>query len=312
MTTTPPEWYRRMRRIRRIEERMMELKNAGEVPGSIHLCNGQEAIPVAFCSVLDERDQVSATYRGHGWALARGTDPAALYGEVMGKAGGTNGGRAASPFLSDPSIGFLGENSIVGAGVPVALGAALSALHRGDGGVAVVSIGDGALNQGNAHEALNMAAVLKAPLVVVVENNVYSEMSPIADMVAIDTLAERGAAYGIPARRVDGNDIDAVLAVAEEVVAAARRGEGPQLVECLTQRLVGHYSGDAQQYRPKGEIAAAREVEPLVRLRAAHPELADEFDRVDVEVDAEVEAAIATAQAMPTPDPSTVKDHIHV
>lgn len=308
----PQGWYRAMRRIRRIEERMMELKSAGEVPGSIHLCNGQEAIPVAFCSQLDERDQVCATYRGHGWALARGTEPAALYGEVMGRAGGTNGGRAASPFLSDPSIGFLGENSIVGAGVPVALGAALSALHRGDGGVAVVSIGDGALNQGNAHEALNMAAVLGAPLVVVVENNVYSEMSPIVDMVRIDTLAERGATYGIPARQVDGNDVAAVFAVAEDVVAAARRGEGPQLVECLTQRLVGHYSGDAQQYRPKGEIAAAREVEPLVRLRAAHPDLTDTFDRLDAEVDAEVEAAIAAAQAMPTPDPSTVKDHIHV
>jgi len=310
--TDPREWYRQMRRIRRIEERMMELKNAGEVPGSIHLCNGQEAIPVAFCSLLDERDQVCATYRGHGWALARGTDPAALYGEVMGKAGGTNGGRAASPFLSDPGVGFLGENSIVGAGVPVALGAALSAQHRGDGGVAVVSIGDGALNQGNAHEAVNLAAVLKVPLVIVVENNVYSEMSPIADMIAIDTIAERGAAYGVPAERVDGNDIAAVLAVAEKVVAAARRGEGPQLVECLTQRLVGHYSGDAQHYRPKGEVAAAREVEPLVRLRAAHPDLAATFDQIEVEVDTEVEAAIAAAQAMPTPDPSTVKDHIHV
>lgn len=308
----PAEGYRRMRLVRRVEESLMELKTAGEVPGSIHLCNGQEAIPVGFCAALDERDRVVATYRGHGWALALGTDPSALFAEVMGRDSALNGGRAASPYLSDPSVGFLGENSIVGAGVPIALGAAHTALRRGEHGAVVVSIGDGALNQGNVHEALNMAAVLRVPLVVVVENNVYSEMTPIADMVATETLAERGAAYGIPATRVDGNDLTAVQDAARRAVAAAREGAGPQLLECLTARLVGHYSGDVQHYRPRGEVAGAREVEPLVRHRQAHPGLTGDFDRIDTEVDTAVAEAIDRARRVATPDPGTVKEHVHV
>lgn len=301
-----------MRLIRRIEESLFELKSAGEVPGSIHLCNGQEAIPVGFCSVLDDRDQVVATYRGHGWALALGTEPSALLAEAMGRDSSLNGGRGASPYLSDPSVGLLGENSIVGAGVPIALGAALSAHRKGTGGVALVSIGDGAMNQGNVHEALNMAAVMRMPLVIVVENNVYSEMTPIKDMVAIETLVERSAAYGIPARRVDGNDVVAVHAAAVDAVTAARNGAGPQLLECMTARLVGHHSGDVQHYRPRGDVAAAKEVEPLVRFRGDHPELAGDCDQIDAEVETAVTEAIATARATDTPDPATAKEHVHV
>ncbi|MFW6598378.1 thiamine pyrophosphate-dependent dehydrogenase E1 component subunit alpha [Propionibacteriaceae bacterium Y2011] len=310
--TDVAEYYRRMRLIRRVEERMMELKTAGEVPGSIHLCNGQEAIPVGFCSHLGGNDWVTATYRGHGWALAKGTDVTGLFAEVMGKDSAVNGGRSASPFLSDPGVGFLGENSIVGAGVPIALGASLTAQRKRTGGVSVVSIGDGALNQGNVHEALNMAAVMTSPLVIVVENNVYSEMSPIVDMVKIDELSERGAAYGIPAETIDGNDIDAVVEAAGRAIGRARNGEGPTIVECKTARLVGHYSGDVQHYRPKGEVAEARKVEPLVRVREAHGDRTADFDRIDTEVDEQVEAAIEAARNTPTPDPATVKDHIHV
>ncbi|MEV0732793.1 thiamine pyrophosphate-dependent dehydrogenase E1 component subunit alpha [Polymorphospora sp. NPDC050346] len=304
--------YRSMARIRRFEERLMTLKDEGEVPGSIHLCNGQEAIPVGAARVLRDGDYVSATYRGHGWALARGVDMAALFAEIMGRDSALCGGRAASPYLSDVSRRFVGENSIVGAGVPVAAGAALTARHQGTGDVSVASIGDGAMNQGNVHEALNLAAVLDLPLILVVENNVYSEMSRIDDMVRVKQLAERAAGYGIPGTVVDGNDPDAVAAAMATAVERARAGAGPSIVEAMTERLVGHYSGDAQHYRPAGEIADARTREPLVRIRdAADAALTATLDAIDAEVAAEVEAAVAAARAIAFPDPATVKEHLY-
>ncbi|MEV7232307.1 thiamine pyrophosphate-dependent dehydrogenase E1 component subunit alpha [Polymorphospora sp. NPDC051019] len=304
--------YRSMARIRRFEERLMTLKDEGEVPGSIHLCNGQEAIPVGAARVLRDGDYVSATYRGHGWALARGVDMAALFAEIMGRDSALCGGRAASPYLSDVSRRFVGENSIVGAGVPVAAGAALTARHQGTGDVSVASIGDGAMNQGNVHEALNLAAVLDLPLILVVENNVYSEMSRIDDMVRVKQLAERAAGYGIPGTVVDGNDPDAVAAAVATAVERARAGDGPSIVEAMTERLVGHYSGDAQHYRPAGEIADARTREPLVRIRnAADAALTATLDAIDAEVAAEVEAAVAAARAIAFPDPATVKEHLY-
>lgn len=300
--------YRAMARIRAVEEALMSLKTGGEVPGSIHLCNGQEAIPVGAVRALEPGDLVTATYRGHGWALARGTDPAALLAECMGKDSPLNGGRAASPYLSDPSVGFLGENSIVGAGLPIAAGAALSQQRLRTGKISLVSIGDGALNQGNVSEGLNLAIVLKLPLVVVVENNVYSEMSPIADMVGIARLTERAAGFGIPAEQVDGNDPQVVHDAVARAAERARTGGGPTVVEAMTARLVGHYSGDVQHYRPKGEVEAARAVEPLVRARAL---LGAAAAAVDDDVRAEVEQAIAAARSMPEPDPASVGEHVH-
>ncbi|TDC01273.1 thiamine pyrophosphate-dependent dehydrogenase E1 component subunit alpha [Micromonospora fluostatini] len=308
-----PDDYRAMARIRRFEERLAALKDDGEIPGSIHLCNGQEAIPVGAARALRDGDHVTATYRGHGWALARGVDMAGLFAEMMGRDSAVNGGRAASPYLSDPGRWFVGENSIVGAGVPIATGAALTAQRTGSGAVSVVSIGDGAMNQGNVHEAINLAAVLDLPLVLVVENNVYSEMSRIEDMVRVRQLAERAAGYGVPGRVVDGNDPDAVAEALTEAVTRAREGSGPSIVEAMTERLVGHYSGDVQHYRPAGEIAAAREREPLARIRqAADAELTAWLDAIDAEVAAEVEAAVTAAREVPYPDPATAKEHVYV
>ncbi|RGC65900.1 Acetoin:2,6-dichlorophenolindophenol oxidoreductase subunit alpha [Micromonospora sp. MW-13] len=308
-----PEDYRLMARIRRFEERLAALKDAGEIPGSIHLCNGQEAVPVGACRALRDGDHVTATYRGHGWAIARGVDLTGLFAEMMGRDSALCGGRAASPYLSDPGRWFVGENSIVGAGVPIATGAALTAQRTGSGAVSVVSIGDGAMNQGNVHEALNLAAVLDLPLVLVVENNVYSEMSRIEDMVRVRQLAERAAGYGLPGRVVDGNDPDAVAEAVAEAVDRAREGSGPSIVEAMTERLVGHYSGDAQHYRPAGEIAAAREREPLARIRrAADAGLAARLDAIDAEVADEIEAAVTAARAVSYPDPATAKEHVYV
>ena len=305
--------YRLMARIRRFEERLTALKDAGEIPGSIHLCNGQEAVPVGACRALRDGDHVTATYRGHGWAIARGVDLTGLFAEMMGRDSALCGGRAASPYLSDPGRWFVGENSIVGAGVPIATGAALTAQRTGSGAVSVVTIGDGAMNQGNVHEALNLAAVLDLPLVLVVENNVYSEMSRISDMVRVRQLAERAAGYGLPGRVVDGNDPDAVAEAVTEAVDRAREGSGPSIVEAMTERLVGHYSGDAQHYRPTGEIAAAREREPLARIRrAADADLTARLDAIDAEVSTEIETAVTAARAVPYPDPATAEEHVYV
>lgn len=302
-----------MVRIRMFEDRLMALKDGGEVPGSIHLCNGQEAIPVGAHGALRATDYVSATYRGHGWALARGIDMVGLFAEIMGRDSALCGGRAASPYLSDASRRFLGENSIVGAGVPVAAGAALSAQRLGTDDVSVVSIGDGAMNQGNVHEALNLAAVLNLPLVLVVENNKYSEMSRIDDMVRIKHLAERADGYGIRGVTVDGNDVGTVRQAMTEAVARARAGDGPSIVEAMTERLVGHYSGDVQHYRPAGEVAAAKSREPITRIRqSADTAVLADLDAIDAEVAVEVDDAVSAARAIPFPDPATVKEHVYV
>lgn len=304
------EHYRQMRRIRRTEEVLTELKDKGDVPGSIHLCIGQEAIPVGAAISLTREDYVTATYRGHGWAVAIGVNPADIFAEAMGRRSRLNGGRASSPYFSDAAVNFLGENSIVGAGVPIACGAALSAARAGRGQVSVVSIGDGATNQGGVHEALNMAAVLRLPLIVVVENNVYSEMSRIQDMTRVARLAERAAAYGMPGVTVDGNDVAVVATSVREAVERGRVGGGPSIVEAMTQRLVGHYSGDVQHYRPTGEIENARTDEPLVRLRAA-AETTAAYDRIDGEVNEEIARAVDTAYATHVPDPSTLMEHLY-
>lgn len=307
--------YEQIARIRLFEERTSDLKAAGEIPGSIHLCNGQEAIPVGACAVLCDGDAVTATYRGHGWAVARGLALVELFAEMMGRDSALCGGRGGSPYFSSAAQGFLGENSIVGAGVPIALGAALAARVTGDGSASVVSIGDGAMNQGATHEALNFAAAFALPLVVVVENNLYSEMTPVRDMIRVEQLAERAAAYGMPGCTIDGNDPFVVLDAMREAIERARSGAGPSLIEAMTERLVGHYSGDAQAYRPEGEVDRARTREPLVRLRQRiadeQPELATRLEQVEARVAGEVSAAADAARQRPEPDPATATEHVY-
>ncbi|MEO8899302.1 MAG: thiamine pyrophosphate-dependent dehydrogenase E1 component subunit alpha [Candidatus Dormibacter sp.] len=307
--------YRAIGLIRAFEDRCMELKGEGEIPGSIHLCSGQEAIAVGACRALEARDAVTATYRGHGWAIARGVPLTDLFAEMMGRDSPLCGGRAGSPYLSSATHGFLGENSIVGAGLPLAAGAALASLYDGSGAVSIVSIGDGALSQGAAHEALNFAAVYVLPLVIVLENNRYSEMTPIASMVRIDPLSSRASAYGMPGLTIDGNDADAVEDAVATAVERARLGGGPSLVEALTERLVGHYSGDAQQYRPAGEVASAFEREPLTRLRNSaretDHEMLERLDRIDQELSRIIESAVAEARSLSYPVAGTSADHVY-
>ena len=314
MPVNPVDFYHKMLRIRKFEERLMSLKSEGEIPGSIHLCNGQEAIPVGVTEVLTTEDYVTATYRGHGWAISRGSTLTDMFAETMGRESNLNSGRGGSPYLSDVENNFLGENSIVGAGVPIAAGAALTAQYRGTRAVSVASIGDGAMNQGVVHEALNMAAVLALPFVLVVENNLYSEMVRIEDMVRIKQLSERAAGYGIPGITIDGNDPVVVQNTAQEAIDRARAGGGPTLIEAMTQRLVGHHSGDIQHYRPRGEVAEAALDEPLLRLRnaaAAAGEPLTPFDDVDALVHAEIERAVEDARRIRFPDPNSAKEHLY-
>ena len=303
-----------MLRIRLTEEAILALRLAGTIVGSVHLSNGQEAIPVGVVGAREAQDVVFATYRGHGWALACGLPVAALLGEACGRATGINGGRGGSAYLSDPDHGFYGENSIVGAGAPIALGAALAARYDGSGRVAIAVFGDGALNQGSVHEAMNMASAFDLPVVFVCENNGYSELTRIESMVKDPILNHRAQGYGFPGVRVDGNDPAAVRSVAAEALARARAGGGPTLIEALTQRIVGHYVGDAERYRRDGELDRARHDEPLARLRRQFAEAGmSEAAIAELErpVRDEVAHAVDEATAAPLADPSTVLDHLY-
>lgn len=291
-----------MLRIRLFEEKVMELRKQQIIVGSIHLCIGQEAVYVGARAALSADDRLFATYRGHGWALACGVPPAAVMAELLGRATGVCQGRGGSAYFSAPDWGFYGENSIVGAGAAIALGAALSAKLEGKGRVVLTAFGEGAMNQGGVHEAMNFAAYQDLPLIFVCENNTYAELTPSRKMVRIDEMYQRASVYGMPGVRVDGNDPAAVFRTTSSFVAAAREGRGPALIEAMTQRLVGHYYGDMQSYRPKGELTEARKNEPLVRARQALQRLGmsqDELDRLEAGVRDDIEHA--TQQALDAP-----------
>lgn len=311
-TLTPADAYEQMFFIRKFEESVLGLCRDGAVAGSVHLCMGQEAIPVGAASALGPQDRVLATYRGHGWALACGSSPAALLAEIAQREAGTNGGRGGSPFLSDPDNGFFGENSIVGAGVPIAVGVALASISTGSGRVVLTSIGDGAMNQGAVSEGLVFAAIKNLPVIVLCENNGWSEMTPIASMMRGDDLVERARGLGIESHVVDGDDPfsvrDAVLAAAQ----TCRDGQGPVFLECKTSRLSGHYNRDVEHYRPQADKDASVSRDPLVRLAAADPGLTRPvLDAIEARVVAKLETLILGLAGQPQPRAATVFDHLY-
>jgi TPP-dependent pyruvate/acetoin dehydrogenase alpha subunit len=305
---------RAMWRIRMFEEKVTTLTGSGDIRGSVHLCIGQEAGPVGACDALDSGDALFATYRGHGWAIARGAPLRPMFAELLGRATGVNGGRGGSAYLSAPEYGFFGENSIVGGGVPHAVGAALAGRYDGTDRVAAVVFGDGAMNQGSVHEAMNFAAAAALPVLFLCENNRYSELTPIRDMVRNQRLTDRATALGIPSARIDGNDPAAVREAVADLAEAAREGGGPAFVELITQRLVGHYVGDVQQYRSPGELEEDKQREPIaraVRELTAGGVPAAEISAVEAAVRAEVEQAAAAALADPAADVDSVREHVY-
>jgi 2-oxoisovalerate dehydrogenase E1 component len=302
-----------MTMIRRFEERCLKLSHDGVIAGSVHLCLGQEAIPVGALAALSEADRVLPTYRGHGWAIACGVPAENLLAEICHRAGGVNGGRGGSGHLSAPAYRLLGENSIVGAGVPIAAGVALAADRLETGGVAIASIGDGAMNQGSVHEGMVFAAANKLPLVIVCENNGWAEMTPSSMTSFTEDLADRAAPYGIPATVVDGNDPVAVYGAVAAAAARARAGKGPSLIEAKTARLAGHHTTDIQHYRPKDEAESAQARDPLPRLRQAllaSGVATHDLDELEARVICEIDTATQAVLAMPEPDPATAREHV--
>ena len=290
--------------IRHFEHEMHRLFLKGEVHGTTHLSAGQEAVPVGVCMALDEHDWVAGTYRGHGHALARGTDPDALVAEMLGRDTGVCGGRAGSMNVIDLAHGLVGSFGIVGGSIAAATGAALTAKRTG--AVAVAFFGDGATNQAYFHECLNFAAALALPAVFVCENNFYGEFTPMEQVTAGRDIAARAAAYGMPSARVDGNDVWAVQDAAEVAVRRARDGGGPTLIECQTYRHYGHSKSDPGAYRTKEEVEHWLARDPLdiarARLleRGAAPEDVDAADR---EARGRIDRAVEAALAAPYPDP---------
>lgn len=308
---TAAELYRRMVFIRKFEEQVYELAREGHVAGSVHLCLGQEAIPVGAMSALRPGDKVLATYRGHGWALACGADPVALMAEIAQRAEGTNGGRAGSPMLSAPDVDFLGENSIIGAGLPIAAGVAMAERARDSDSVVVASLGDGAMNQGATTEAMVFAASRKLPVIFVCENNGWSEMTPISVTTRGEHLARRGQGLGIESHVVDGGDPVAVASAIGDAAKVCRSGEGPVLIEFKTTRLSGHYNKDIQHYRPAEDIEAANLADPLRRFQELEGLHQDEVARIDAETSSEVAALAERVRQMPAPSTGDVLEHLY-
>lgn len=289
---------RTMLLIRTVEESLIKLFSDSEVPGFIHLSVGQEAIAAGVMAALDERDSMATTHRGHGHVLARGLDLDLFFKEIMGKAGGICGGRGGSMHVADMRLGILGANGIVGAGVPIALGSALAHSVRGTGGVAVVFFGDGAMAEGVLHETLNIAALWKMPLLLVCENNGWSEFSPTALQFAAQ-LKDLAAAFAISYSKVDGSDVEAVADAAASLVRDIRGGGGACVLECVTHRVRGHYEGDPQKYRDAGELTAGADADPLKHSRKvllARGVKAQVLDAAAAEVEALVQAAIGRAR----------------
>jgi pyruvate dehydrogenase E1 component alpha subunit len=299
---------------RQFETRAQELFFEGLVRGTTHLGIGQEAVAAGFATAMRADDYTFCTYRGHNHTLARGVPMAPIFAELFGRATGLLGGKGGSMHLTSVPHGVMGSYAIVGAHLPIALGAAWSAQYRKSGQVAVCFFGDGATNIGAFHEALNMAAVWKAPVVFVCENNQYMEYTPIASVTAVARpAADRASAYGLEPIVVDGNDAEAVFAVAQVALARARAGDGPSLIEALTYRHGGHSRADPGKYRPDDEVAAwkARDPIPALRARLVEAGVAEQdLDSIDEDTRAKVTEAETIARAAPEPSPDLLETQV--
>jgi len=299
--------YATMALIRAFETRVAELYRDGEIPGFVHTSLGQEAVAAGVGAALADGDYVATTHRGHGHCLARGMEVEGMMAELFARGAGICHGKGGSMHIADPARGVLGANAIVGASLPLAVGAGMSSKLLGQGRVATAFFGEGAVNQGAFHEALNLAAIWSLPTVMVCENNVYAEFSDSREMTRVPSVAQRVAAYGIEAVVVDGNDVCAVHALTDEAAARCRAGEGPFLIEAETYRWHGHYEGDAQPYKPEHESAAWRERDPLevsaARLLERGEAEAAELERVRAEAAERVARATERARELPVPEP---------
>lgn len=293
-----------MREIREVESALVKMFADSEVPGFIHLSIGQEGVAAGVMSALLPQDTMATTHRGHGHVLARGLDIDLFFREIMGKAGGICAGRGGSMHVSDMALGIIGANGIVGAGIPIALGSALAHDVKGNSGIAVAFFGDGAMAEGVLHETMNIASLWKLPLLLVCENNGWSEFSPTSRqfIAKLDSLA---SAFGLSYGRADGADVLEVADAAARIAQGLRSGQGAAVLECSTKRVRGHYEGDPQKYRDPAEIDGLDQADPLI---AGRRRLLDfgmdeaEVQRIDDEIQAEVRSAVERARTDSLPE----------
>lgn len=317
--------YRTMVRIRAFEDAAEIVSQGGVqawgqeasakpalVKGPLHLSTGQEAVPSGVCAHLTHRDLLTSTHRGHGHTLAKGADPARMMCELFGRASGYNKGKGGSMHIADFAVGMLGANGVVADGLPIAVGAAHALKLRGEDAIVASFFGDGAINRGPFLEALNWAAVYNLPVLFVCEDNRISATTPSEIMTGGDGASARAESVGVAALRVDGNDVEAVSALAESMVADVRAGHGPRLLHAITYRHKGHVSIDPGAYRDPAEVRAAMEQDPIKRARRQLDDLgqADAADGIERAAQAEIEAALSAAEAAPYPVPADAYEDI--
>jgi len=308
-------YLRLMKLIRAFEERVDRLFVEARIHGTTHLCIGQEAVPVGACAAVRPTDLASGSHRGHGLALAKGLDVKRLMAELLGRRDGYCQGKGGTQHVASLEHGFLGTNGITGGGIPVATGAALAARLRRTGQVVLSFFGDGASNQGTFHESLNMAAVWRLPIVYVCENNLYAMSTPLHEATAVERIAARAAAYGMPGETVDGNDVLEVREAVRRAAERARSGGGPTLLECTTYRHLGHSKSDEREYRTREEEQCWLALDPILRSERrleGQGELSPEaLVALEEQVAAEIDAAVAFAEASPPLDPSLAAEGVY-
>jgi len=309
------EALRLMHLIRCFEEKAEELYSLGKVHGTMHLYIGEEAVAVGACMALRPDDYILSTHRGHGHCLAKGADVRRMMAEFLGKEAGYCRGRGGSMHIADPSVGNLGANGVVAGGLPISCGVGLGIVMQGGDRICVTFFGDGAANEGAFHEALNLSAIWRLPVVYVCENNQYAMSMPVYRGCSVERIASRAGSYGIPGRSVDGNDLLAVYAAVRAAAQRARAGEGPSLIEALTYRWRGHSKSDAQRYRSREEVREWQARDPIARLRerllAEGLFGAAVLDRLAEEARQAVDDAVEFAEAAAEPDPHTIMDGVY-
>jgi TPP-dependent pyruvate/acetoin dehydrogenase alpha subunit len=309
--------YRTMKTIREFEERLHVDFGRGEIPGFVHLYAGEEATATGIIMHLNDQDRIASTHRGHGHCIAKGVDICGMMAEIYGKITGSCRGKGGSMHIADLSRGMMGANGILGAGSPLACGAALAAQKLGHSGIGMSFTGDGASNQGTFLESLNLAAIWNLPMVFVVENNGYAESTSVDYATAVDSYVDRASGFGLPGITVDGTDFFAVHEAAGEVIKRAREGGGPSLLECKMIRFFGHFEGDAQTYRAEGENEFNRaNHDCLQHFRARVTEAGvigdDELNAIDGEVLTSIDNAVEQAIAAPLPTAADLTTDVYV
>ncbi len=308
--------YTRMKKIRVFEETMRDEFSKGTVPAFIHLYIGQEAIASGICVELNDDDTIASTHRGHGHCLAKNSNLERMTMEIFCRADGLCEGKGGSMHIADLSVGMLGANAIVGANAPIAVGAALRQRVMGENLVSAAFIGDGASNQGAVFEAMNLASVLKLPVLFVFENNGYAEFTGVDYHCGGGDIAGRAEGFGMPSYKLDGSDFFAVQEAAAEAVERARNGEGPSAIECYAKRWYGHFEGDPQHYRTKEELESIRENnDPLIIFRQKVEEAGlvdgNDLDKIDIHLSKQVLAAVEKAKNSPLPDINELTTNVY-